>query len=171
VGAGFEPQPESATAPWSFLATAELPAPDPRADLVRVSLRSAPSPGGIASGTLVAVAGPVTYSNQPLSLRLQPSVGPSLVIPNLHTYFPCGQQPVLDDGSVEVPLVIVTEFNSVAWLRDYGGSPFQGLLDLHALRRVSIADSEHPAPTLSVFEVEAVPGAGLAPPERTTISS
>jgi hypothetical protein len=171
VFARFEPQPESATVPWAFLAASELPTPAAGSTLVRIALRSSTPPGEIASGAVVAVTAPVTYSSESLARKLEGETSRSLILANLLTYFPCAKQPLLDNGVVDVPANIVSENNSIAFLRDYEGSPFRGLLDLYPLRRESLADSEDPPATLSVFSVDAIPGAVVAPPDLVSVRS
>jgi hypothetical protein len=150
------------TDPWSFLAASELPRPDPLATAVRVMLS-----GDTVPGAAVAVTAPVTYENEVLARRLDS--GSTLVHPNLLLYFPCAEQPRLDEGVVDPPRHIVW-FDHPFQPHPYEPtSTFLGLQDLYEVEQRPTSDSPDPPEGVVVFEVDAqIPGAQIAPPDRTT---
>jgi len=151
---------------WRFVAAGELPAQSSGANVVRVVLRR-----GAGTNVAVAVTAPVTYASEPLTLRLNRSDS-TLVLPNLVTYFPCARLPQLSGGIVEVPRQVLVPRNSPSPLRYSDTSPFLGLLDLYALERLPLTDSMNPPPDFVAFNVdEAIPGAVLIPPARSTARS
>jgi arabinosyltransferase A len=153
--------------PWRFVVAGELPPPQPRANVVRVVLRS-----DIPPGPAIAVTAPVTYLTKPLALRLEGTTSKSLLHPRMATYFPCAELPRLSDGLVEVPRQIVTERELRTPIRYSFASPFDGLLDLYWLERLPIADSTNPPDDIVVLGVNRrIPGAKLAPPAKKTIVS
>ena len=83
------------------------------------------------------------------------------VVPDLLAYFPCVRQPRLGGGIVEAPRYVVSPFDT-SGLETWEGSPFQPLVDLYELERVPLAE---PVPNVSVFEVQPLPGAVVAPPD------
>ena len=114
----------------------------------------------------------MTYSNERLVALMERESARTLVYPELYLYFPCTSLPALRDGSVEVPQHVVIGETESPPLRYHVTSPFVGLLDLYELERVPVADSEDDVDRLRVFAVDRrIPGAGLAPPTRTTIVS
>ena len=93
----------------------------------------------------------------------------ALVLPELVTYFPCTRPPLLDEGIVGVPQVIVSPFQGTSWLSSWETSPFEGLLDLYLLERRSVTDSEGRPLELGLLEVDQrIPGARLLPPVMTS---
>ena len=152
---------------WRFVVAGELPARSQGANVVRVAHRS-----GIGREAAVAVTAPVTYASELLARRLDRSDSPSLVLPNLVTYFPCARLPRLSDGIVEVPGQILVPRSSSSPVRYAVTSPFVGLLDLYELERLPLADSTNPPADFVVFGVErSIPGSMLIPPTRSTSQS
>jgi Mycobacterial cell wall arabinan synthesis protein len=158
----------SEVVPWRLVTTDELPAQPQAADSFRVALRRELPPG-----PALAVTAPVTYNTASLSGRLGTAQARTLVLPNVLTYFPCAQLPVLASGAVEVPQHVVTTLDGAWVLEDRETSPFRGVLDLYPLQRLPVADSsDAPRDVVAVYAVDRhVPGAMQALPERTTISS
>jgi hypothetical protein len=114
----------------------------------------------------VAVA-PVTYGNEVLTHRLE--AGSTLVHPNLLLYFPCAEQPRLDEGAVDPPDHIIW-FDHPFQPHPYEQtSTFRGLRDLYDVRQQPTSDSAAPPERVVVFEVhDTIPGAQIAPSDRTT---
>ncbi|MGH3132584.1 MAG: arabinosyltransferase domain-containing protein, partial [Gaiellaceae bacterium] len=154
------------TSPWRFFATGDLPAPAPNASFVRVTLRSDSMPG-----SAVAVTAPVTYANEELARRMD-RASPTLVLPNLVTYFPCADLPVLGDGVVEVPHHVLVSSNPHSAIRYPISSPFAGLVDVYELERLPISDSTNPPDELFAFEVDRrIPGGKELPPDSAKVTS
>jgi hypothetical protein len=152
---------------WRLLAATELPRPVPAADVARVTLSRS-----VGSVTAIAVTDLVSYTNEPLVQQMVARSSPSLVLPNLVSYFPCAPLPPLRNGVVEVPQHIVTSHDwGNTWpLRFMGTSPFEGVLDLYALERLPLADSRY-VPGIVVFGVDQrIPGAKLVRPAATTFT-
>ena len=126
---------------WRFFPAGELPQPDPQANVVRLVLQSQ-----AASGTALAATVPVTYTNETLTDRLGADDSLSLVPPNLLNYVPCVEQPPswrsgrsarADRRAPGLPLAVL------------GGdtSPFESVVDLYRLERLSLSDSPLPPGT------------------------
>ncbi len=153
---------------WRFVATGELPAPNPQANVVRVVFRSAD-----LLATTLAVTAPVTYANQELAPALNAPASRSFINPKLLTYFPCARQPLLRDGIVEVPNYVVGEriLGEIWPLGPKSTSPFNGILDIYGLERLPIADSLDPPEKILVFgAARQIPGEVLASPDKTPSS-
>ena len=149
---------------WRFFAAGDLPRPPRDAAAMRVVLRS-----DVAPGTAMAVTAPVTYANEPLARALADPAARPLILPNFVTYFPCAVLPTFAAGVAEVPSHIVVPEGVVSPVREPATSPFAGVLDVYTLERLPVADSARPPRGLLVFAVSRrIPGAVVAPPERTT---
>ncbi|MGH3109591.1 MAG: arabinosyltransferase domain-containing protein [Gaiellaceae bacterium] len=150
---------------WQFLSGAELPTPPTGARAVRVRYSSVLAPRAV-----LAVTAPVRYGNVRLADAMRTAGSASLVIPNLLMYFPCVRQPRLEDGIVEVPARIIAYRSP--WPVGVGTSPFDGLLDLYRVNRMSLTDSRNPVDAAVVYEFERrIPGMKIAEPIRTTTYS
>jgi Mycobacterial cell wall arabinan synthesis protein len=98
------------------------------------------------------LADDLLVDGSPLSERL--AAAPALVHPELLTYFPCTTQPVLDDGVVEPPALMISPFEGTSWLRTWETSPFEGVLDLYRVRQLTVTSTtDPPPPELAVLEV------------------
>jgi hypothetical protein len=162
LAAGLERE-AGATVAWDFLAAGELPAPADSANAVRVTLRA-----DVAPGAVLAITSPVTYASAPLAERLEDGESRSLVMPSLVTLFPCAQLPVVSGGVVEPPDEILVPRSSTSPLR-FPGSPFEGILDVYGLQRLSLADSPNPPREVVVFAVEnRVPDVLEVPPVESS---
>jgi hypothetical protein len=148
--------------PWRFFPAGELPARPAGANAVRLRLSTdSPTPA-----TLV-VSGPVAYENESLGPRLADGSARTLVPPHFLLYVPCVEQPRLVDGAVEVPDRVVGARESFFPVFGQEATPFTGLLDVHRLRRLPLADSPAPPGTVVVYEVDRrIPGGRLAAPDR-----
>ena len=160
---------ELGTDPWHFFAAPQLPSRDPRANAVRITLRSR-----IRPGAAVAVTAPVTYSTTSLASLVDRASTRTLVMPPLVMYLPCAHEPELKHGVAEVPTYIVARQvlgNSPTPVR-YGTSPFRGLLDLYPVTYLPVANTSNPVSDFVVFRVDRhIPGAVVVPPTETTSSS
>jgi hypothetical protein len=155
-------------ASWRFFASEELPRRPAGANVVRVSVRSAMTPGAA-----VAVTAPVTYRNEQLAKRLEGDGSLTLVNPGLLSYLPCARQPELSGGAVDVPSRLVRATNDDIWsVGDRATNPFLGLLDLYRVEQLPLTDSGRPLENIAVFEIDReIRGARLAPPSKVTPTS
>jgi Mycobacterial cell wall arabinan synthesis protein/EmbC C-terminal domain len=159
--------PMSGSTPWRFLAARELPPPPRGATVVRTVLRT-----DVAPSAAVAVTAPVTYPTEAIARGMSRDDARSLVLPNLLTYFPCTQLPLLKAGIVEAPRYVLAQDNEFSPLRYQLTSPFVGILDLYELQRLPPAESTNPPENVLAFEVDQrIEGAKVAPPTRATIVS
>jgi hypothetical protein len=168
VAPGFAVDEGTEVLPWRLVAGREGREPPPGADRVRVRVRRE-----VAPGAAIAVSAPVTYSEEPLAPRLDGRFSPTLLLPNVVTYFPCGRLPELSRGVVEVPRHVVATRDGAWVLRDRETSPFVGILDLYRLERLPIVDTrDRPGDVLEVLAVDGrIPGSVQVPPETTTLVS
>jgi hypothetical protein len=169
ISVNFTSDVGAGTVPWRFLAASELPLPIPDATVARVTLRTNDFPVNS-----IAVTSLVAYTNEPLANQLCRDSEPSLVLPNLLTYFPCIQEPLLRNGVVQVPRHIVTarDFGSTWPLRYRGTSPFDGVIDLYRLDRLPVSDSKDAPGDVVVFGVDRrIPGAKQLPAVARTFTS
>ena len=131
---------------------------------MRITLRSQ---GGLLSPA--AVTSPATYTNQELGQLLTNDRKKALISPALLTYMPCAIQPRLRAGVVDVPryVVLARYFTNLPLL--YSTSPFRGVLDVFALERISLADSEAEARRgLVMFEIHPrIAGGVVAEPDAS----
>ena len=152
----------SGTHDWRFVPAAELPGRARGANAARITL-----PNDGRGWPTTAITAPVTYSNQELGQLLTEGGAEALVSPALLTYMPCTAQPRLQAGVVGVPryVVMARAFTNLPLM--YVTSPFRGVLDLFALERISMADSDQKAHTgLVMFEVHPrVAGGVVAQPD------
>jgi hypothetical protein len=150
------------TDPWSFLVNSELPERESKASSFRLVLA-----GNDPLKTSAVAVAPVTYGNEVLTHRLE--AGSTLVHPNLLLYFPCAEQPRLDEGAVDPPDHIIW-FDHPFQPHPYEQtSTFRGLRDLYDVRQQPTSDSAAPPERVVVFEVhDTIPGAQIAPSDRTT---
>ena len=167
ISSALGPEVRSSLVSWRFFPAGELPLQDPQANVVRLVLRSQ-----AASGTALAATAPVTYTNETLTDRLDADDSLSLVPPNLLTYVPCVEQPALHGGVVEVPAQIVAPRDSLWPLLAGDTSPFEGVVDLYRLERLSLSDSPLPPGNVVLYEVDRrISGAAIAAPDETTVVS
>ncbi len=162
---------------WRFLALSEDSVPPRRASAVRIAIR-----GTGTFGNAVAVTAPVTYATEGLVQTLERAGSRQLVIPYISPYFPCAQQPRLQDGIVEVPSEIVAFGTSLQPILGRTTGPFDGIRDLYLLARLPLIDPELPVepwiepetlpPDFAVYQVDRrIAGAKVAPPVKSTVTS
>ena len=155
-------EPRVATTPWTFVAASELPAPDSRANVVRIA-----TPRSTIPRAPVAVTAPVTYSTERLSGLLGDQSADALVHPSLLLYFPCAGQPRLAEGVVEAPRYFVWFDHGFQPHPYEATSPFLGIHDLYPVQRVPLTDGTNPPPEVVVYEIDRrIPGAVMAAPDR-----
>jgi hypothetical protein len=143
---------------WRFYAAAELPATPNEATAVRFAVRA-----DLGPGQAIGLTEPVAYENDQLAGMLGRE-SPTLVLPNLLTYFPCVEQPRVG-GVAEVPRLIVA-FRDTMWPLGTGTSPFDQLPDLYPLVRLPLSDSRQPPDEVAVYAVDRrIDGAAVAPPD------
>jgi hypothetical protein len=112
---------------------------------------------------------PVTYANEPLIRRIDRPGVRTLVPPNLLLYAPCAQQPRLAAGVVEVPDLILAQRDSLGPILGIGTGPFEGILDLYALTRLPLTDSDDPPGNVVLYQVDRrIPGTLEVPPAAVT---
>jgi hypothetical protein len=142
---------------WRFYAGGSLPPAPAGANAVRFSARTGGPPGAGLGFTA-----PVTYTDETLASMLERDV-PTLALPNLLTYFPCVELPVLR-GVASVPAQILA-FRHSTWPLGTGTSPFEHVPDLYPLVRLPLTDSPEPPEEVTVYVVDQrVEGGVLAPP-------
>ncbi len=142
---------------WRFHADGSLPPAPAGANAVRFSVRT-----GGPSGAGIGFTAPVTYTDETLASMLEREV-PPLVLPNLLTYVPCVELPVLR-GIASVPTSILATRDSM-WPLGTGTSPFEHVTDLYPLVRLPLTDSPDPPEEVTVYVVEQrVEGEALLPP-------
>lgn len=132
---------------WRLLVDEEFPVRDPRANVVRLGVRSS---AGLTVPT--AVSGAVTYQTERLSDRLTSSTTPSLVVPNVSHYLPCQRRPILRNGAAEVPGYVI--FSYISWPLGIPSSPFDGATDLYSAIRLPLIHSSGEVSSLAVFEFQ-----------------
>jgi hypothetical protein len=146
------------TSPWHLFSQADLPTRPPDADVVRLTLATAPPPG-----PAVAVTAPVTYSTTPLTSLIN-AARPALVNFSLVPYLPCASLPKLQNGLAEVPGLVVRPL-AKATAASRTQSPFAGLLDLYSASYAPGADSAFSLRNIVVFQVDrTIPGGIVALP-------
>ena len=150
VEAGEAVGTELIASPWQFLAAASLPRPPGDADAVRI--RAADESRG--PDAWLAVSAPVGYERETLSSALRRDGVRALVSPTLLLYFPCAAIPRLEDGVAELPDWVIIEERDVLWPLDQADSPFNAVLDLGALAKLPLADSEAPPERVRVYHVD-----------------
>jgi hypothetical protein len=142
---------------WRFHADGSLPPPPAGANAVRFSVRT-----GGPSGAGIGFTAPVSYTDETLTSMLEREA-PPLVLPNLLTYVPCVELPVLR-GIASVPTSIVATRDSM-WPLGTGTSPFEHVTDLYPLVRLPLTDSPDPPEEVSVYVVDRrAEGVALLPP-------
>jgi Mycobacterial cell wall arabinan synthesis protein/Arabinosyltransferase concanavalin like domain len=162
----YGPDSRVDVSPWRFLPAGSLPARPEGANAVRFVLRSDPGPGGA-----VALTAPVTYENARLADVLEAEASPTLVLPNLATYFPCAELPAVSGGVAEPPRTLVG-FTQTIWPVTGGTSPFDALPRLYPLTRFPLTDSPDPPGDVAVYVAEPrIDGGIQAPAERTVVAS
>jgi hypothetical protein len=150
---------------WKFVAASQLREPPRGATRVRIVYTSDSRDGG-----MTAVTGPVSYRTEPLA-RWMRDGRPTLVHPHLLTMFPCADLPILAQGSVEPPGLIVTTSDVDSPFRNPETSPFTGTADVYDLTQLTVADSTRPAKHLVIYEVDRrLRGGEIAPPTRISTS-
>jgi hypothetical protein len=143
---------------WRFYSAGNLPATPNEATVVRFALRA-----DLGPGQAIGLTAPVAYENDQLA-RVLRRESPTLVLPNLLTYFPCVKQPRVG-GVAEVPRLIVA-FRDTMWPLGTGTSPFDQLPDLYPLVRLPLSDSREPPDEVAVYAVDRrIDGAAVAPPD------
>jgi len=147
---------------WRFLAEGDLPIRPRRATLVRFVANNR----RLGPDWAIAFSGPVSYEAQSMSARLREAK--AVVHPALGLDFPCAEHPTLARGVVEVPSTLALLSIGV-WPRDDITSPFAAVDDGYVPLELSTADSEIPAPRMSVFAVDLSPRSGevIAPVDAT----
>jgi hypothetical protein len=157
--------PFSGDSAWRFFTAGDLPTPEPRADVARVTLAS-------DVPVALAVTAPVSYRNGSLASRMSGPGSRTLALPAVLVYLPCARLPIFANGIVEPPTHVVSPVNQQGPFRYPDTSPFLGVTDLYDLGRLSITDSENPPAEVVAYEVERhIPGAVLAPPTASTYAS
>ena len=159
VSTDFGADARQSLVPWRFFARSDLPSAPRGANALRLVARSDAVPPAS-----VAVTAPVSYRNEPLSSALAASGSPSLVLPNLVTYVPCARLPQLHGGVADVPRRIVA-FRTSIWPLATGTSPFDGVFDLYAVRRLLLTDTTNPPGDVAVYDVDThIAGAAVLAP-------
>lgn len=87
-----------------------------------------------------------------LQMFLDEQTGPVLVAPQIRMYFPCIRQPAIQNGTAEIPRVIIS---SGGWPNGLAGSPYYHLDDVAVLQpiKTSLPDSSQRIP-IDVIVVE-----------------
>ena len=138
----FYAEYRSGIAPWRFLNAHALPQVPKTADVIRVAVRR----------RSVVLPRPFSYRERPLADQFARDRAPTLVLANLLMYLPCTRLPRLEDGVVAVPTRIIAYVNS--WPVGAGTTPFEGLLDLYALKHMTLSGHQNGLSDIAVYEID-----------------